>query len=384
MSVWPSRTSIPPKIELARQSRGAIRTTRVAVQRPSGDPHAARPSLLSNITDAMILAAAPSDQDRRPDARARPDLVHVRAAARAQGRPLGAMTFGSAESGRRLRAADLQFAEDLAGRASLAVDNARAYDEARRANRSRTSFSPRCRTNCGRRSTRSSATRGCCEAGVVAPDKRHDGARRSSSATRRALTQIVEDVLDVSRIVSGKLRLKSQPVDLPRSCADGASSRCGRRPTPRACARRRCSIRAPPVSGDPDRLQQVIWNLLSNAVKFTPPRRPGPGSPGARATRTSKSSSATPASGIAPAFLPHVFERFRQADSRFYARARRARPGPRDRAASRRDARRHDRRRERGRRTGRNLSAVLPLMVVHPIRDDAIARASPSRRGRPS
>src|SRR5204862_1906079 len=85
-----------------------------------------------------------------------------------------------------------------------------------------------------------------------------------------SLTQIVEDVLDVSRIVSGKMRLNVQAVDLPqvvRAAVDGVA--------PAADAK---SIRvetvvdplAAPVSGDPERLQQVIWNLMSNAVKFTP------------------------------------------------------------------------------------------------------------------
>ena len=92
-----------------------------------------------------------------------------------------------------------------------------------------------------------------------------------SRATPRRLTQIVEDVLDVSRIISGKLRLDVQPVDLPDVDSADASRPSGRRPTPRASGWTRIlDPRASPVSGDPERLQQILWNLLSNAVKFTP------------------------------------------------------------------------------------------------------------------
>ena len=84
-----------------------------------------------------------------------------------------------------------------------------------------------------------------------------------------SLTQIVEDVLDVSRIVSGKLRLDLQPVDLPAIIQEAMATV---RPAADAKGVRFETIvdfRAAPVSGDPERLQQILWNLLSNAVKFT-------------------------------------------------------------------------------------------------------------------
>src|SRR6185295_2887324 len=79
-----------------------------------------------------------------------------------------------------------------------------------------------------------------------------------------------EDVLDVSRIVSGKIRLDVQPVELPLIVDNAVST-----VTPAADAKgvRMQTVidpRVGPVSGDPDRLQQVVWNLVSNAVKFTP------------------------------------------------------------------------------------------------------------------
>ena len=84
-----------------------------------------------------------------------------------------------------------------------------------------------------------------------------------------SLTQIVEDVLDVSRIISGKIRLDVQPVDLPPVIQNAVETV---RPAADAKGVRLVTIvdpRAAPVSGDPERLQQILWNVLSNAVKFT-------------------------------------------------------------------------------------------------------------------
>ena len=80
--------------------------------------------------------------------------------------------------------------------------------------------------------------------------------------------QLIDDLLDVSRIISGKLRLTVMPVELPRS-SNLRSTRSGQQPTLRGI---RLQVLLDPnsglISGDPDRLHQVVWNLLSNAVKF--------------------------------------------------------------------------------------------------------------------
>src|SRR5262249_61759587 len=126
--------------------------------------------------------------------------------------------------------------------------------------------------------------------------------------------QLVEDLLDVSRIITGKLRLETRPVDL-FTVIEGAVDTV--RPAAEAKAiQLETTLDSPGglVSGDPDRLQQVVWNLLSNAIKFTP--REGRveirlGGQGAQATgRVSDTGK-----GIPPEFLPHIFDRFRQADS---------------------------------------------------------------------
>jgi len=128
-----------------------------------------------------------------------------------------------------------------------------------------------------------------------------------------ALTQIVEDVLDVSRIIAGKIRLNVRPVDLPKVVDEALESI---RPAADARGVRLEVVldpRAGPVSGDPERLQQVVWNLVSNAVKFTPRG-------GRVQVRVGRIDSvieivvSDTGIGIPVSFLPHVFERFRQAD----------------------------------------------------------------------
>ncbi|HEX8915242.1 MAG TPA: PAS domain S-box protein, partial [Humisphaera sp.] len=130
----------------------------------------------------------------------------------------------------------------------------------------------------------------------------------------RVQAQIVEDILDVSRIVSGKMRLDVQRVDLP-AVIDAALDTC----RPAADARGVRVVRlvdpdAGPVNGDPARLQQCVWNLVANSIKFSPK--------GARVQVVLRRVEShvevavgDTGQGIRPDFLPHVFDRFRQADA---------------------------------------------------------------------
>jgi signal transduction histidine kinase/ActR/RegA family two-component response regulator len=129
----------------------------------------------------------------------------------------------------------------------------------------------------------------------------------------RAQAKIIEDLLDVSRIVSGKLILEPTAVNLVtaiESAVDGVRLAAD---TKRLAVRRRLDRTAAIVNGDPTRLQQVVSNLLTNAVKFTPAggwievRLEG-------SDGMARLSVADNGQGINPEFLPHVFERFRQAD----------------------------------------------------------------------
>lgn len=126
--------------------------------------------------------------------------------------------------------------------------------------------------------------------------------------------QLINDLLDVSRIISGKLRLDVQPVDLAAvihaaidAVLPGAEAKGVR-------IQRILDPLAAKVSGDPNRLQQVVWNLLSNAIKFTP----AGGRVQVLLERVNSHLEITVSDtgqGIAPDFLPYVFDRFRQIDS---------------------------------------------------------------------
>ena len=138
--------------------------------------------------------------------------------------------------------------------------------------------------------------------------------RGLASIERNAHTQarLIEDLLEISRIVTGKLRLQIRDVDLA-AIVDTAVDNV----KPAALAKRlrltaRINVRPALTQGDPDRLQQVIWNLLANAVKFTPPD----GAVTIALTRQDGYVLTVQDSGpgIEPKFLPHVFDAFRQAD----------------------------------------------------------------------
>ena len=143
-----------------------------------------------------------------------------------------------------------------------------------------------------------------------APGRGHIFERLERSV--HSLTRLIDDLLDVSSIVTGKMRLNLQPLDLRQPIETALDS-------VRAAATAKgielqlvVDPRTPPIVGDRDRLQQVIWNLLSNAVKFTPD--------GGRVTVRLAHDSARIAievtdsgRGITPEFMPRLFERFTQA-----------------------------------------------------------------------
>ncbi len=131
----------------------------------------------------------------------------------------------------------------------------------------------------------------------------------------RAQSQLIDDLLDVSRIISGKLRIDVRPVD-PNSFIESAIEAV--RPAAEAKGvrvQRVMDTGVATVSGDPVRLQQVIWNLVSNAIKFTPKG----GRVQVRLERVNSHieiAVSDTGSGISSEFLPYVFDRFRQADQR--------------------------------------------------------------------
>ena len=130
----------------------------------------------------------------------------------------------------------------------------------------------------------------------------------------KAQAKLVGDILDVSSIVTGKLRIEARPVELAKIIQSAVD-------TLRLAADAKTislSVALDPaagvVAGDPDRLQQIVWNLVANAIKFTPIN----GHADVRLERVNSDVVLTVSDdgiGILPEFLPHVFERFRQADA---------------------------------------------------------------------
>ena len=129
----------------------------------------------------------------------------------------------------------------------------------------------------------------------------------------RAQNQLIDDLLDVSRIITGKLRLNVRAVDLTNTITAAVDAA---RPAAEAKGIRLQILldpQAEPISGDPDRLQQIVWNILSNAVKFTPKG----GRVQVRLERVNSHVEiviSDTGKGIEKEFLPHVFDRFRQSD----------------------------------------------------------------------
>jgi PAS domain S-box-containing protein len=230
----------------------------------------------------------------------------------ASGDVVGGLFFGHSQPA-VFSSRDEALATGIANWASLALENARLYTDARDADRLKDEFlavlSHELRTPLNAivgyaRLLRSNLLSGeKAQAGLEALDR-----------NAAALTQIVDEVLDVSRIISGKVRLDVQPVELPLVVHDALATV---QPAADAKGLRVQTIvdpRVGPVSGDPGRLQQVVWNLLSNAMKFTPKG----GRVQIRVERVNSHIELVVSDtgiGISPQFLPLVFERFRQADA---------------------------------------------------------------------
>ena len=231
----------------------------------------------------------------------------------ARGRALGTITLAAAQPGRRYSHADLSFATTLGERVGLAVDNARVFREAQEANRMKDEFLA---TLSHELRTPLNAIVGWAHVLRGGPLDKAVVARAVDTIDRnaRTQTQLISDILDVSRIVTGKLRLSVAPVEMP---AVVESSLEAARP---AAAAKEIRIEqeidplAGPVSGDNDRLQQVVGNLLGNAIKFTPKG----GRVKVRLARLESEVEVVVEDsgvGIAPEYLPRLFERFRHPDA---------------------------------------------------------------------
>jgi len=233
-----------------------------------------------------------------------------------RGRPIGVMSFGTTEQESRHEYGDPDVAlvEEFARRVSTAIDNARLFRQADELNRLKDEFLA---TLSHELRTPLSAILGWSRM-LAAKQLDDERAARAVEAIERnalAQSQLVDDILDVARGMAGNLRLDVKPVDLV-----GVAHRGVEAIAPAAAAKRLAIAvnSAGPISvlGDAGRLQQVVWNLLSNAVKFS-----GAGGHITIAIQSMDSHAELSVHdtgiGIAPAFLPFVFDKFRQADGSY-------------------------------------------------------------------
>ena len=282
---------------------------------PRGVPHVlatGKSQLYPEIPEALLVAAA-KDEEHLKLMKAIGFCSAMAVPLTAHGRTAGVLTFVTAESGRRYGAEDLALAEELAGRAALAISNARLYRDSQESSRLKDEFLA---TMSHELRTPLNAILGW--ANLLTKGSLDDESKAQALETiernARSQVRLIEDLMDISRIITGKLRLDVRPVSLADVIEEAINAV---RPTAEAKNIRMQVLLDPaagPVSGDPDRLQQVMWNLLSNSLKFTPKG-------GRVQVRLERINShieiivGDSGQGIEAEFLPHVFDRFRQADS---------------------------------------------------------------------
>jgi PAS domain S-box-containing protein len=269
------------------------------------------PEICNDVTDRLLTATSMSDRHLNVR-RAIGTTGYIIAPMIAGGRVAGTIMIG-AINGDPFEHAHLKPVQELAYRCAIAIENSRSYRNAQEANRLKDEFlavvSHELRTPLNAMRGWMSLLRGS-RLGEAERARALEVIDRNITAQ----TQLVEDLLDVSRMVTGSMRLHVEPVnlaDVVRSAVESIA--------PAAAARRiqvetQFDVASGLVDGDPARLQQIVWNLLSNSVKFTPPG----GSISVRLSARDGILDVTvtdTGQGITPEFLPFVFERFRQGDS---------------------------------------------------------------------
>lgn len=306
----------PAKVELARALRRRYPLSGHVPRGPGQVVRTGRADLIPRVTDD-ILASVARDEGHLRLLRGLDIRSILVAPLVARGGVIGALTFVASDSGRVFGEEDLAFAKEVASRAALAVENARLYELSQQAVRLRDEFLSVASHELKTPLTTldllvSSISRGARGAAAQLPPER---VKKLDQQVAR-LKRLVDQLLDVSRLSEGRLRLEPRTTDLVPLATEIAArfhDEATRRGSP-------ITLRAPAaLSGqwDPDRLDQVITNLVSNAVKY------GAGAPItlelARVSRPAGDVARVSVSdrgvGIAPVDQQRLFQRFERAAS---------------------------------------------------------------------
>jgi signal transduction histidine kinase/ActR/RegA family two-component response regulator len=269
------------------------------------------PTLVREVTDEW-LTARPREAAHLGATSLRPTSLML-VPLRARGRALGTVCFALTQSGRRYALADLAIAEDLAQRAALAADNARLYREAQDASRAKDEFLAVLSHELRTPLTPVLGWVRMLRTGTLKPEAA-GRALETVERNTRLQVQLVEDLLDVSRIITGKLRLDLRPVALADVVDAALEAVGGAAAQKHITLTRNIAPDVPIVEADPNRLQQVLGNLLSNAIKFTPDGGSVSVTLVAAGPHVRLAVTDT-GEGLVPEIVPHIFDRFRQADS---------------------------------------------------------------------
>ncbi|MGE0868367.1 MAG: PAS domain S-box protein [Kofleriaceae bacterium] len=300
----------PAKVEFARD---LARRYPADPNAPNGAPkviRTGRSELYPEIPTALLEAAA-MDAEHLELIRALDLRSAMIVPLRGRADVFGAITFVFSGANRRFTEEDVELAEELANRVSLLIERRHLEEQAELANRMKDEFLA---TISHELRTPLQAILGY--AGMLERKASTDPDRAIAVILRNAQAQarLIEDMLDMSRILSGKLRLTITRADVAAAITAAVDAI-----RPSASARnQQLFVSVDPdlgfVLGDVERIQQVVWNLLSNAVKFTPKG----GSITLRSSRTGPRLSiivADTGRGIEPEHVATIFERFRQVDS---------------------------------------------------------------------
>ena len=264
----------------------------------------------NGIDDAYLASSAANEQHLATLRQLKPTGLVV-APLRTGGDTIGALMV-SRSGGAEFSRGDVQMLEEVARQAAAALHNIWAYHAAAEASRLKDEFLA---TLSHELRTPMTSILGWAQILRLAdtPQELFRDGLESIERSARAQAQLIDDLLDLSRMQMGKVQFQVRPFSLTavvRAAIDTV------RPAAQA---KEVALAFDPaedvaIAGDADRMQQVIWNLLSNAVKFSEPRSE------VRVSVTVENGSARVSvadrgRGIAPEFLPHVFDRFRQADA---------------------------------------------------------------------